>query len=356
LKHQRPDNYVRKLRGYLRQQGSPLARYAPLIARVEARNRLPRGIIAGIAGAETSLGKAGQGPSMYNAWGWMTSAGPPNQRSFPSWQSAIRQYGRFLSQNYPTNRGLSAIGGKYVYGDPSRPGPSTWVSNASAVMRAVGGDPNGGAPPLLRPAAPGPNPGRIKPPKRTVVADPEQRNKLMMLFALMALQSNNPDNTMAAIGLISALRNQQGPPKPRITPDKPGAKKEKPARGPFYNGKGLRLPETIDATHSTSGLPGFPAYDFMAKAGTPVYAPTDGIVDPNRGYGWLPTQNPAAGFGGARMYIRGSNGRVYYLAHMAKNLVAKPGQRVRQGQLIGYVWNWTGDPGRSHVHMGVTSA
>jgi len=341
------NNYPVKLRRYLRSQGSPLAPYAPLIARMEAKYKLPQGIIAGIAGAETSLGKAGRGPSMKNAWGWMTGAGPPNQRSFPTWQSAIRQYARFLSANYPTNRGLSAIGGKYVYGDPSRPGPSTWVANASAVMRAVGGDPGGGAPPARVPG----NLRLARKPQaaKTAAQTDDRTNKLMMLMALMAIRSNNPDTTMAAISVISALRTRTGPPKKPVIKDRPPARS---SAAPMYNGKGLALPTTINSTHSTSGLAGFPAFDFMAPAGTPVYAPADGLIDPQRPYGWLERQDPTAGFGGSRLYLKGANGRVYYIAHMARNLVAKPGDRVRKGQLIGYVWDWEGT-GNTHVHMGV---
>jgi len=328
-----PSNYVRRLRRILR--GTPLAPHARLIAQVEARNRLPRGTIAGIAKAESSFGTAGSPTRGFNAWGW-TNGGPPNFRSFPNWQTAIRQYGRFLGSSYGDtlrSGGPDAIARRYVgYAAPH------WVTNVRSVMEQVGSG---------VPTSPGRAGSRTG--SRTPARADTKKDKLMLLMAMMAMRENNPASTLAAIGIISNLRGQQGRPR-TVRGHRTGGRAPQ-----VYSGRGLQLPSSISSTHSTSGLAGYPAYDFMARGGTAVYAPVDGVVSKEHPFGWLSYQNPSKGFGGARLYIDGGNGRTYYIAHMAKNLRVRPGERIRKGQLLGYVWDWPNDPGRSHVHMGVHS-
>lgn len=83
-----------------------------------------------------------------------------------------------------------------------------------------------------------------------------------------------------------------------------------------------------------------------------VHAPFSGRVPIFRPIGWASTQDPANGFGGQRIYLqRGLFRHTGYFAHLgALNL--KRGQRFKQGDPIGPVWNWPGDPGRSHCHVG----
>ena len=103
--------------------------------------------------------------------------------------------------------------------------------------------------------------------------------------------------------------------------------------------------------HPTSGLSGFPARDYMAAGGSDVFAPYDAVVPSVRPIGWASTQNPAAGFGGQRVYLMDSRGYEGYFAHLG-TLSVQSGQRVQQGQKIGTVWRWPNDPGRSHIHFG----
>lgn len=108
------------------------------------------------------------------------------------------------------------------------------------------------------------------------------------------------------------------------------------------------------ATHPTAGLPNFPAYDYMAPAGTAAVAPVSGTVvkvsgsDPKGG----PSNGPHGPFG-LSVYIRGRDGRTYYLTHMGSRTV-KVGQRVGQGQRIGSVGNYAKWGGADHIHMGVS--
>lgn len=105
------------------------------------------------------------------------------------------------------------------------------------------------------------------------------------------------------------------------------------------------------ATHATSGLPGYPAYDYMAPAGTTVVAPVDGKVtrlsgkDPRLG-------GPPGGPLGYSIYITGTNGKRYYLTHIDR-IGVQVNQTVRQGQPIAVVANAPASWSSPHVHMGV---
>ncbi len=82
--------------------------------------------------------------------------------------------------------------------------------------------------------------------------------------------------------------------------------------------------------------------DFSAPIGTPIYATGDGIVEKvkrsRRGYGNHVIINH--GFGYKTLY-----------AHMSK-IIVKPGQKVKRGQIIGYVGN-TGKSTAPHLHYEV---
>jgi murein DD-endopeptidase MepM/ murein hydrolase activator NlpD len=106
-------------------------------------------------------------------------------------------------------------------------------------------------------------------------------------------------------------------------------------------------------THETAGLPGYPAHDFMAPSGTHAVAPVSGTVvklsghDPAAG----PTQG-AHGPLGWSVYIKGNDGKEYFLTHMGDRNV-KVGQRVKQGQVIGTVADYAKYGTPSHIHLGV---
>jgi len=114
----------------------------------------------------------------------------------------------------------------------------------------------------------------------------------------------------------------------------------------------------VGIAHPTSGLSGFPARDYMSRGGALVRAPFSGCVPSWRPWGKLAYQNPRAGFGGSRIYLeRTKTGDQAYLAHFGLNhpygdLFLKPGQCFKQGDPVGIVWGWPGNPGRSHIHMG----
>lgn len=154
---------------------------------------------------------------------------------------------------------------------------------------------------------------------------------------------------------------------PKPTKDKPGVKVDSKAgrtvqdAAKFFSGRALQWTTAGGVgEHTTGGVSGQPAIDFMAAGGAPVYAPAAGRVMANMGFGLNPRQDPAAGYGGSRMWIQGQfdsdpEPEKLFLTHFQPgSLKVKPGQRVKPGQLLGYVWHWPGQASRSHIHAGIS--
>lgn len=85
--------------------------------------------------------------------------------------------------------------------------------------------------------------------------------------------------------------------------------------------------------------------DMMAAEGTPAAAIVNGTISR--------TSDVERGLGGITIWLNGDNGVSYYYAHNQRNVV-QPGQRVTQGQVIGYVGR-TGNARTTpaHVHFEV---
>ena len=81
--------------------------------------------------------------------------------------------------------------------------------------------------------------------------------------------------------------------------------------------------------------------DLSAPKGTPVYATADGVVSREKG---------GSGYGIVVILNHGYSYQTLY-AHLSKKVV-KPGQKVKRGELIGYVGN-TGLSFGSHLHYEV---
>lgn len=187
-------NYVRQLNKLL--AGTPMANRGRLIARIENKNRLPRGLLAGIARAESSFGTAGRSGHQTNPFGWMRAGGPSSGLyPFKSMDQAIRHVGNTLGQR--GWRDPAKFEQTYV-GYTNSP----WLGNVQSVMSKFGG----GAP-----AAPAPvrnqNRGR-SPGQRSSGASSNQDQMLTLLTLIMARRSG-----AGASGIVPILLQQlQAPP------------------------------------------------------------------------------------------------------------------------------------------------
>lgn len=111
---------------------------------------------------------------------------------------------------------------------------------------------------------------------------------------------------------------------------------------------------SVNEEHPTEGLPGYPAHDYFAPAGSDAVAPWSGTI--RRFSGHDPAQGPVEGAHGPfgwSIYLAADTGHDVYMTHFGSRTVAV-GDRVQQGQKIGTVGDyakWTGTP--NHIHMGV---
>lgn len=110
----------------------------------------------------------------------------------------------------------------------------------------------------------------------------------------------------------------------------------RPVDGPITSEFGKRFDPVNGKSAFHTGI------DFRSKPGDHIYATADGVVNKayyNGGYGNF-------------VEIDHSNGYSSAFSHM-KKYVVRPGQKVRRGQLIGYVGN-TGRSTGPHLHYEVT--
>lgn len=98
----------------------------------------------------------------------------------------------------------------------------------------------------------------------------------------------------------------------------------------------------ISGGTKTQGIHGYNGVDLAAPYGTPIMAAASGEVIVSRDSGWN------GGYGNY-IVIRHDNGTQTLYAHNASNIVSV-GQRVVQGQVIGYVGS-TGRSTGTHVHF-----
>ncbi len=121
----------------------------------------------------------------------------------------------------------------------------------------------------------------------------------------------------------------------------------------------VQLPSHFKPTHQTAGLPGFPAIDVFAPAGTAVLSPCTGKVVKLSGH--APTaSSPPGGPYGWSIYLQARSGGTYYLTHFGtRSAFCKVGACVALGERIGTVANYskaTGGVTANHIHEGLHPA
>ena len=133
-----------------------------------------------------------------------------------------------------------------------------------------------------------------------------------------------------------------------------GAATTGPGLGPVVPG-GTPLSQ-LSATHQTGGLSGYPAVDVMARPGTPVLSPENGVIT-RGGIGALDGHPPSEGnvdpgvnVGGWNLYLKGDSGTSYFFTHLDR-IDVRNGQRVTKGQQLAVVASISGIA--PHVHVGV---
>jgi len=116
----------------------------------------------------------------------------------------------------------------------------------------------------------------------------------------------------------------------------------------------VQLPSHFKHTHQTGGLPGYPAIDIFADAGSVLLSPEPGTI--HRWSGRAPTKKAEPGGPyGRTIYLKTATGD-YFITHLRwRSPKAQVGMRVRRGQILGSIADYTAATNGvtpSHVHMG----
>ena len=269
-------------------------------------------------------------------------------RSYPNLDVGAQAFASTLeaNRNYQGILQGLRVGDPYKLGGRVAAGLSTWVSgsptgNPGYADRILGSHatpqpPAGGSADTSPPSAP------------NLAAGPDLSGAVLANLATPHIRPTEQlSNLVAAVAAGAA-------PSPGPLPT--------PQASPASHPQGFKVGDPIPAAyqtsvggeHPTAGLAGFPARDYFAKAGSPVVAPVAGKIvrfsghDPKRG-----AVEGAGGPLGWSIYIRGADGRTYYLTHLGSRTV-HVGQTVEAGTPIGTVANYDKYGRASHVHMGVS--
>ena len=117
----------------------------------------------------------------------------------------------------------------------------------------------------------------------------------------------------------------------------------------------VQLPSHFTPTHETEGLPGFPAVDVFAPAGTQVLAPATGKVVKLSGHPPTATSPPGGPYGWS-IYLTARDGGTYYMTHFgSRNAYCKVGACIGRGEPIGKVAAYskaTHGVTADHIHLG----
>lgn len=367
------------LDAYLHSKGSPLAGQGQTLVKYGNRYGVDPRLLVALAGAETSFGtdpNAGQDPAHFNVWGW----GP--HIKFRSWDDAIGTITRGLKKNY-IDKGLNTIAKiGNTWAPPSENNTGQWAQNVAGFFHELGGadkldataiqtaaNEKAAATPLQS-FGPTPTlaPLTLSPTTASSTDDPSTLQNVLESNAEIAAGSFDPANQLAST-VSSLLTAPETPPPqaetslsplgelPTLEPLQPDTQTSDTQTGDTQIGDPVPpdVQTSIGPEHETSGLPGFPAHDYMAPAGSPVVAPADGEIV--RFSGHSPAHGPTEGIHGPfgwSLYLQGQNGRMYYMTHLGSRGV-RVGQKVRAGEPIATIGDYARWGGADHVHMGVSS-
>jgi murein DD-endopeptidase MepM/ murein hydrolase activator NlpD len=106
--------------------------------------------------------------------------------------------------------------------------------------------------------------------------------------------------------------------------------------------------------HPTAGIAGNWAYDFCSRGGTPVLAVQNAVITRLSGRDPALPPDDLIGIWGWSIWYQAHDGYEYFSTHYGKR-VAREGQKVKAGTIIGLVGSWPLNPGRSHTHLGCSS-
>jgi hypothetical protein len=361
-----PTKDVAQLTNFLKQRGSPLAAHVNSIYDSANRYRVDPRLIVAIAGGETSFGKAGRGPSVFNAWG----IGPG--RSYGSWAEGIDGAAKLLRENY-IGKGLTslpAIQQKWAplgAGNDPRGLNSNWTRVNGQFYSELGGDIRdvtkgwrGGASPrqLQGKAIPAnPTSGMDIAGMKAVRPDytPVRNAGLQNLMKIASGETLDP------LDMLGGFAGAQAEVRAKYLADQTAARVQLEQSGEMEAAsqahaanrksksftptttkmrKGLLIPGTSwKGTHVTDGLDWNhgqkTAVDIMARAGTQVGAPEAGTIIRH-----------GSAQGGQALYFKADSGHLYWMGHLDD--LGPVGEHFDRGARIALI---SADHPAPHLHI-----
>ena len=121
---------------------------------------------------------------------------------------------------------------------------------------------------------------------------------------------------------------------------------------PFPVGANVSLCQDL---HPTAGISFNWALDWCCRGGTPVVAVEKAKIKKLSGRNPVLGADQLIGIFGWSVHYETMAGYRYFSTHYGEREPLVVGQWVEAGQKIGEVGWWPGNPGRSHLHLGVTS-
>lgn len=215
-------------------------------------------------------------------------------------------------------------------------GVESHLEQARRILGAAAPVPHAAAPDKVKQAAAGPAP--------MDAMSLQNRN----LF-IQAILNDAPVSDL--LGLVQQ-GGGQGVPSPVPSVSAPGKGAPKAPVVPGTRGRVVNLPTPkiigtpYHGTHTLGNWESDNAIDIAMPTGTPLYAPSDGVIGSQIGS----LGSGSSRFAGLRVHLKTGGNELYY-AHLSR-LAVKAGQRVKAGQLIGYSGSANGV---QHLHLGTRS-
>jgi murein DD-endopeptidase MepM/ murein hydrolase activator NlpD len=345
-------NLVQSINNFIG-QGSPLSGHGASIVRAASKYGVDPRVLVVIAKKESQFGKT-SGRFKNNAWGYGVHL-DSSKNTFPTWEAGAEKVAKELATGpYYKNAGKKTLAQVVnTYAPPSENNTALYTNQVNSWYRQLGGDPNASV--FGQPSQTSSFPAAVSPTtQQQPTVDGQRLLGLLRQTSQAALRGEMPKASYRQqLGVIA--QDARKAPNPLQVGEALTAAGvvNVPVVGSVGNpvGSPVAGKKAQRASHQTSGLAGYPAFDYMAPAGTKVGAPVGGTIvrvsgkDPRLG-------GAPGGPLGYSVYLKGTDGRTYFLTHIDK-LTVKPGQKVKQGQQIAVVANGPKSWSSPHVHMGV---
>jgi murein DD-endopeptidase MepM/ murein hydrolase activator NlpD len=109
----------------------------------------------------------------------------------------------------------------------------------------------------------------------------------------------------------------------------------------------------VGGLHSTAGLAGNWALDWICAPGTPILCPEDAVIRKLSGRSPADDTMDSQGVYGWSVHFETGRGYRYFATHFGRRANLTVGQKVQSGDTLGWVGDQDFRP--DHIHLGVTS-